>query len=105
MNSVTIAAMVLIAVCCIMLATQPARNGGTRRGRRDRPAPREDDPHPVAAAGAGAAGGEPARRATLRGLLHRNRWDRRDLDRVFGQDLDSPGSDVGVWPTRCRCPR
>lgn len=102
MNSVTITAMVLIGVCCIMLATQPARGGVSRRARRDRSKARKDDQQPDQALAAHPAVGVPRRRATFFAPVHRNRWSRPDLERAFGRDIDTGDPAASVWPAGSR---
>lgn len=102
MNSVTVMAMVLIGVCCIMLATQPTRSI-SRRGRRDRAKSRKDDPHSDPTPANARHGAAPPKHPSSPRPAHRNRWDRADLERAFGQDLDTPDPDDTLWPLRSTC--
>ena len=91
-NAVTFAVL-LLAVVCVMAATQPSRPqaGGSRR-RETRPGP-PDPPEPSRAARpSDPVDAPPGRTRALRG------WDRRDLARALAIDLVAPGADGEPWP-------
>lgn len=98
-NNMMVTGMILIAICCVMLATQPDRGMGRRRSRRERerPATTKEDPLPRHALPA------PRRQPSLgersfHNFVHRNHWPRPDLDRTFGQASDALPPELSVWP-------
>ena len=92
-NAFTLAAL-LLAVVCVMAATQPSRPqaGGSRR-RESRPGPPEPPGLPRAAQPSDPADASRVPTGALR------RWDRRDLARALAVDLVAPGADGEPWPS------